>query len=124
VIVGARRTRMLHLAARCADACNVPADVAHVDRAAEIMNGKRVTVLDVPVCGIDRDDVARLVERLRGRISAPAYARTHHAGTVPDHVARYGELVSHGVSTVFVALPDLTGPEQVERFAQVIAAFC
>jgi alkanesulfonate monooxygenase SsuD/methylene tetrahydromethanopterin reductase-like flavin-dependent oxidoreductase (luciferase family)/predicted kinase len=123
VIVGARRTRMLQLAARCADACNVPADVAHVDRATEIMDGKRVTVLDVPVCGTDRDDVARLVERLRGRTPAPAYARAHHAGIVPDHIARYRDLAARGVGTVFVALPDLSGPEQVERFAQVIAAF-
>jgi alkanesulfonate monooxygenase SsuD/methylene tetrahydromethanopterin reductase-like flavin-dependent oxidoreductase (luciferase family)/predicted kinase len=123
VIVGARGERMLRLAARCADACNVPADPAHVERAVQAMDGKRVTVLDVPVCGADRDDVARLVERLRGRTPAPAYARAHHAGAVPEHVTRYRELADTGVSTVFVALPDLAGPEQIERFAQVIAAF-
>jgi alkanesulfonate monooxygenase SsuD/methylene tetrahydromethanopterin reductase-like flavin-dependent oxidoreductase (luciferase family) len=123
VIVGARGERMLRLAARCGDACNVPADLAHVERATEIMAGKRVTILDVPVCGVDRNEVARLVERLRGRTAASAYARAHHAGTLLDHIARYRELVARGVSTVFVALPDLTGPEQIERFAPVIAAF-
>jgi alkanesulfonate monooxygenase SsuD/methylene tetrahydromethanopterin reductase-like flavin-dependent oxidoreductase (luciferase family)/predicted kinase len=122
VIVGARGERMLRLAARCADACNVPADPAQIERATEIMVGKRITVLDVPVCGADRDEVARTVERLRGRTAAPAYARAHHAGTVPEHIARYRDLGDRGVSTVFVALPDLTGPEQVERFAPVIAA--
>ena len=57
-----------------------PRPPTHVARAAAAMNGKRITVLDVPVLGRDRDEVAALVERLRGRVSAAAYARTHHAG--------------------------------------------
>ena len=44
------------------------------------MAGKRVTVLDVPVLGRDRDQVAALVERLRGRVSAAAYARSTMPG--------------------------------------------
>jgi hypothetical protein len=77
----------------------------------------------VPVLGTDAEDTGRLVERLRGRISAPAYARAHHAGTASEHVARYRGLAEAGVSTVFVALPDLADPDQVARFAPVVAAF-
>lgn len=123
VIMGVRGKRMLRLAARCADACNVPAEPARVERAVSAMAGKPVTVLDVPVLGTDPEEVARLVERLRGRTPAPAYARAHHAGSPSEHVARYRTLADAGVSTVFVALPDLAGPDQVARFAPVIAAF-
>lgn len=123
VIMGVRGERMLRLAARCADACNIPADPAQVERAVAVMAGKPVTVLDVPVLGADPEDAARLVDRLRGRTPAPAYARAHHAGTASEHVARYRTLADAGVRTVFVALPDLAGPEQVTRLAPVIAAF-
>jgi alkanesulfonate monooxygenase SsuD/methylene tetrahydromethanopterin reductase-like flavin-dependent oxidoreductase (luciferase family) len=123
VIVGGRGRRVLEIASRLGDACNVPADLDIVDRAVRVMAGKRVTVLDVPVLGRDREHAAQLVERLRGRVSAVAYARQHHAGTASEHVARYRTLAEHGVDTVFVAFPDLTGPDEVERFASVAAAF-
>ena len=87
------------------------------------MRGRDVTVLDVPVIGRDREQVATLVERLRGRTAAPAFARRHHAGTVPEHIARMRELGKRGVRSVFVALPDLAGPDDVERLAPVVAAF-
>jgi alkanesulfonate monooxygenase SsuD/methylene tetrahydromethanopterin reductase-like flavin-dependent oxidoreductase (luciferase family)/predicted kinase len=123
LIVGGRSARVLRIAAELGDGCNVPATTEHVMRAAAAMNGKRVTVLDVPVLGRDRDEVATFVERLRGRVSTAAYARTHHAGVVPDHVARYRELVDLGVDTVFVAVPDLKAPPDLAKFADLIAAF-
>ena len=133
VIVGGRGARLLGIAARLGDACNLPSDrtvlepgIARV-RAACADAGRdpaevAITVLDVPVVGRDREHVALLVERLRGRKAAAAYARQHHAGLVADHVARYRELSGLGVSTVFVALPDLAGPDDVERLAPVVAA--
>jgi alkanesulfonate monooxygenase SsuD/methylene tetrahydromethanopterin reductase-like flavin-dependent oxidoreductase (luciferase family) len=121
IVVGGRGPRVLALAARWGDACNVPP--SHVDRARAVMGDKPVTVLDVPVVGRDREHTAQLVERLRGRASAGAYARQHNAGAPAEHVARYRELVDRGVSTVFVAPADLAGPDEVERFAPVIAAF-
>ena len=39
-----------------------------------------ITVLDLPVIGTDREDVAIRVERLRGRTPAAAFAARHHAG--------------------------------------------
>ena len=123
LLVGGRGARVLRIAAELGDGCNVPASTDHVARAAAAMNGKRITVLDVPVLGRDRDEVAALVERLRGRVSAAPYARTHHAGLAADHVARYRELGALGVDTVFVARPDLRVADDVEKFADVISAF-
>ncbi len=102
--------------ARLGDACNLPSDPAVLEpgialvRAACEEAGRdpaevAVTVLDVPVVGRDREHAAQLVERLRGRTAAAAYARAHHAGMAADHAERYRELAELGVSTVFVALP-------------------
>jgi alkanesulfonate monooxygenase SsuD/methylene tetrahydromethanopterin reductase-like flavin-dependent oxidoreductase (luciferase family)/predicted kinase len=123
LIVGGRSARVLRVAAELGDGCNVPATIEHVTRAAALMNGKRATVLDVPVVGRDRDEVATLIERLRGRVPAAAYARTHHAGVIADHVTRYRELSDLGVDTVFVALPDLHSADDIEKFGDVISAF-
>ena len=80
-------------------------------------------MLDVPVIGHDREQAASIVERLRGRAAAAAYARQHHAGTADDHIGRYRLLAERGVTTVFVALPDLADPDDVLRLAPVAAAF-
>ena len=78
---------------------------------------------DIPVVGRDREQAGAIVERLRGRTAAAAFARRHHAGLPADHIGRYRQLAERGVSTVFVALPDLAGPDDVLRLAPVIAAF-
>ncbi len=99
------------LRAQCERAGRDPAEVA-------------ITVLDIPVIGRDREQVAALVEALRGgRTTAAAFARRHHAGVIADHIGRYRLLAERGVSTVFVSLPDLTGPDEVGRMAPVVAAF-
>jgi alkanesulfonate monooxygenase SsuD/methylene tetrahydromethanopterin reductase-like flavin-dependent oxidoreductase (luciferase family) len=134
VIVGGRGRRLLGIAARRGDACNLPSRAELLGPGIEHLHAEcraagrdpaevAVTVLDVPVVGADREDVARRVEQLRGRLSAAAYARGHHAGVAADQVTRYGELADAGVSTVFVALPDLRGAEDLERLAPVVAAF-
>lgn len=121
IIVGGRGRRLLEVAARLGDACNVPP--AFVDQARIAMVGKPVTVLDVPVLGTDREHAATLVERLRGRTSAENFARTRGAGTAADLISRYERMVEHGVSTVFVAPADFTGPDEVERWRPVLRAF-
>ena len=134
VIVGGSGDRTLQIAARLGDGCNLPSDpamldarlatlLAHCQRAGRDPADVAVTVLDVPVIGRDRDHVAALVETLRGRISAAAFARQHHAGVVADHIGRYRLLAERGVSTVFVSLPDLAGPDDLSRIAPVVRAF-
>jgi hypothetical protein len=81
-----------------------------------------ITVLDLPVIGTDREDVAVRVERLRGRLPAAVYASRHHAAPAVDHAQRYLELTDLGVSTIFVALPDLGGADDLERCAPLLAA--
>ena len=100
--------RLAVLRGHCADLGRDPDDV-------------EVTVLDVPVLGTDREDVARRVERLRGRVPATAYARSHHAGSAPEHATRYAELAEAGVGTVFVALPDLVDADDLGRLEPVLS---
>jgi alkanesulfonate monooxygenase SsuD/methylene tetrahydromethanopterin reductase-like flavin-dependent oxidoreductase (luciferase family)/predicted kinase len=134
LIVGGSGDRTLGIAARLADGCNVPARLDLLDRklprlkAACEQAGRdqaqfQITVLDLPVIGRDREETGALVERLRGRTSASAFARAHHAGLAVDHIGRYRQLAERGVSTVFVSLPDLAGPEEVLKLAPVAAAF-
>jgi alkanesulfonate monooxygenase SsuD/methylene tetrahydromethanopterin reductase-like flavin-dependent oxidoreductase (luciferase family)/predicted kinase len=124
IIVGGSGARTLQIARRHADACNVASDLETVDRAVKAMAGRTaVTVLDVPIVGRDREDVAARVEKLRGRTPASGFARRHHAGTPADHLGRYRLLAQRGVRTVFVALPGLAGPDDVLRFAPVASGF-
>jgi alkanesulfonate monooxygenase SsuD/methylene tetrahydromethanopterin reductase-like flavin-dependent oxidoreductase (luciferase family)/predicted kinase len=134
VIVGGSGNRTLRIAARLGDGCNLPSDAAELDRKLALLRqycvqGGRdpaqveVTVLDVPVLGRDREHAASIVEQLRGRTTAAAFARQHHAGTPADHIGRYRMLAERGVGTVFVSLPDLARPDDVLRLAPVTAAF-
>jgi alkanesulfonate monooxygenase SsuD/methylene tetrahydromethanopterin reductase-like flavin-dependent oxidoreductase (luciferase family)/predicted kinase len=135
IIVGGNgERRTLGIAARLGDGCNLPSDLPVLERKLAVLRAHcaqagrdpasvAVTVLDIPVLGRDREHVARLVEQLRGRTSAVAFARQHHAGLAADHVARYRELAGSGVSTVFVALAGLPGPEDLGLMAPVIRAF-
>jgi len=95
----------------------------HCRRAGRDPAEVEVTVLDVPVIGRDREHAASIVERLRGRTAAAAFARRHHAGTPADHVGRYRLLAERSVTTMFVSLPDLAHPDDVLRLAPVTAAF-
>jgi alkanesulfonate monooxygenase SsuD/methylene tetrahydromethanopterin reductase-like flavin-dependent oxidoreductase (luciferase family)/predicted kinase len=133
IVGGAGEQRTLRIAARLGDGCNLPADLPaldgklavlrlHCDQAGRNPAEVLITVLDIPVIGEDRDQVADIVERLRGRTSAAVFARRHHAGLPADHIGRYRQLAERGVSTVFVSLPDLSGPDDVLRLAPVIKA--
>ena len=77
----------------------------------------RITVLDLPTIGTDREDAWARVERLRGRTAAAAYAERTHAGTAADQRDRWGGLAELGVDTVFLGIADLEGAEDVERIA-------
>ena len=83
----------------------------------------RITVLDLPVIGRDREHVGSIVEARRGRTAAADFALRHHAGTADDHIGRYRLLAERGVRTVFVSLPDMAGPDDVLRLAPLAAAF-
>ena len=134
IVGGGGEKRTLAIAARLGDGCNLPSEIGTLDRKLAVFrqhcldagrdpDQAEVTVLDIPVIGRDREDAAAIVEKLRGRATAAAFARTHHAGTAGEHIGRYRLLADRGVKTVFVSLPDLNGPEDVLRLAPVTAAF-
>jgi alkanesulfonate monooxygenase SsuD/methylene tetrahydromethanopterin reductase-like flavin-dependent oxidoreductase (luciferase family)/predicted kinase len=134
IVGGGGEKRTLAIAARLGDGCNLPSDVAALDRKLAVFRqhcaaaGRdpaqaEVTVLDIPVIGRDRGDAASIVEKMRGRTSAAVFARQHHAGTAEEHIGRYRLLADRGVKTVFVSLPDLADPEDVLRLAPIAAAF-
>jgi alkanesulfonate monooxygenase SsuD/methylene tetrahydromethanopterin reductase-like flavin-dependent oxidoreductase (luciferase family)/predicted kinase len=132
IVGGSGERRTLKIVAEQADAANLPAD-RQLSRRIEVLHrhcatvGRdpaevEVTVLDVPVVGTDREDVARRVERLRGRQQAPVFAARHHAGTAADQAKRYRELSALGVGTVFLALPDLVDADDLRRCAPLLSA--
>lgn len=135
IVGGSGERRTLDIAARLGDGCNLPSSAlptldrklkalrGHLARAGRSIDDLMVSVLDVPIIGTTADEVARLVEVHRGRGSAQAFAAAHHAGTVDQHIGRFRMLADRGVDTVFVSLPNLSGPAQVERFAPVIESF-
>ncbi len=128
IVGGGGERRTLRIAARWGDACNVRGDLdtvqhktavlhRHCDDLGRPRDEVDVTVLDVAVVGSSRDDTWARVERLRGRTSATDFAARHHAGEAAVHRERHGRLFDAGVRTVFLALPDLDGPDDVERVA-------
>jgi alkanesulfonate monooxygenase SsuD/methylene tetrahydromethanopterin reductase-like flavin-dependent oxidoreductase (luciferase family) len=131
IVGGSGERRTLRIAARWGDACNASAEPALLARKVEVLHRQcrtvgrdpaevAVTVLDLPVTGRDRDELAARIERQRGRQSAAAYARAHHAGLPVDHARRYAALGEEGVSTVFVGVQDLRTPEDLEPWAETI----
>jgi alkanesulfonate monooxygenase SsuD/methylene tetrahydromethanopterin reductase-like flavin-dependent oxidoreductase (luciferase family)/predicted kinase len=125
VIVGGSRPRSLRIAATLGDAANLPSDQPRLDALIAVLRGHsdtvRVTVLDLPTVGRDRDDTWARVERLRGRTPAAAYASRTHAGPAAQQRDRYGRLAEAGVDTVFVAMADLETAADLERLAPLLA---
>jgi alkanesulfonate monooxygenase SsuD/methylene tetrahydromethanopterin reductase-like flavin-dependent oxidoreductase (luciferase family)/predicted kinase len=120
IILGGSGGRTLRIGARLADAVNVRTEL--VDRALAAVQGTdtKVTVLDLPTIGRDRDDTWSRVERLRGNTQASTYAERTHAGTPAEQRDRYGRLAARGVDTVFVAIADLESADDLDRLAPIL----
>lgn len=131
IVGGAGERRTLRIVAELADGCNLPSDLERLPHRLDVLRSHcddvgrdpadvEITVLDVPLVGRDRDDVAHRVERLRGRVPAASFAARHHAGTAENLIDRWRQLGDLGVRTIFCALPDLQGAADLERLAPVL----
>jgi alkanesulfonate monooxygenase SsuD/methylene tetrahydromethanopterin reductase-like flavin-dependent oxidoreductase (luciferase family)/predicted kinase len=132
IIVGGRGARTIRLAGSLADGLNVVGTKnlrEHVDlfRASAVAasrdpDGLEVSVLDTPLLGSDRSDVAALVEANRGRLGASVFATSHNAGTVIDHIDRLRALAGTGVGAIYISPVGLAAAEGVAAWKPVIEA--
>jgi alkanesulfonate monooxygenase SsuD/methylene tetrahydromethanopterin reductase-like flavin-dependent oxidoreductase (luciferase family)/predicted kinase len=128
IVGGGGERRTLKIAATLGDGCNLRVDPM-LPRKIEVFTRYRdeaarpssITVLDLPLIGRDREDTARRVERVRGRLTAQAYAARHPVGPVDLHRRRWADLADLGVEQIFVALPDLERPSDLEVCAPLLA---
>lgn len=117
LVGGSGERRTLRLVARHADLCNLfgePDAIRH-----------KIDVLRRHCHAEDRDPATITVTQLsEAGAMAPGGTRYSDAvGTVEEQVGRFRALADAGVQQVFVALHEDGTTEQIERFAEVIAAF-
>jgi alkanesulfonate monooxygenase SsuD/methylene tetrahydromethanopterin reductase-like flavin-dependent oxidoreductase (luciferase family) len=134
LVGGSGEKKTLRLVARHANACNLFGDPATVRHKLDVLGGHcfeegrtrseiKVTHLSTVLVGRSRADLDDAVERLRPRSLSPeAFATRVTAGTVEDQIGRFRDYAEAGVQTAIVNMPDL-GPDSLERFADVVAAF-
>jgi alkanesulfonate monooxygenase SsuD/methylene tetrahydromethanopterin reductase-like flavin-dependent oxidoreductase (luciferase family) len=106
MVGGGGEKRTLRLVARHADMCNLTVpDLDAVRHKIEVLHAH---------CATEGRDPADI------RIT---HLSTADADSVDDHVGRYRQHAEAGVQTEIVNFPDLSTPEPLSRFAEVIASF-
>ena len=135
MVGGSGEKKTLRLVATYADACNLFGDPDGVRHRVSVLRGHcadvgrdpsevEVTHLTATLVAPDRSAIDALVERLRPQSLSPeAFAERVNAGTVDDQIGRFRRFAEAGAEISIVNFPGLDGPEMVERFAPVIAAF-
>ena len=127
LVGGGGERRTLKIAATLGDGCNLRVDDA-LPHKIDVFTRYRedagrlsmITVLDLPLIGHDREDTARRIEQVRGRLTAHAYAARHPVGTADVHRRRWADLADSGVEQIFVALPDLDRASDLEVCAPLL----
>jgi alkanesulfonate monooxygenase SsuD/methylene tetrahydromethanopterin reductase-like flavin-dependent oxidoreductase (luciferase family) len=132
IIVGGRGDRTISLAGRYADGLNLVGE-KDLARSIELLRKSaveagrdpealEVSVLDTPLLGGDRSEVAGIIEAHRGRVAASAFAARHHAGTAGDHIDRLRQLEARGVQALFVSPVGLGSADGVTAWKPVVEA--
>ncbi len=132
IIVGGSGSRTIRLAGSYADGLNLVGTrnlQEHIDLfrasaadASRDPDALEVSVLDTPLLGSDRSEVAGMVEAHRGRLGASVFATNHNAGTVTDHIERLSRLAGSGVGAVYISPVGLASPEGVVDWKPVVEA--
>jgi F420-dependent oxidoreductase-like protein len=105
LVGGSGERRTLRLVARHADACNLFGNADTVRHKVEVLHRH---------CATEGRDPAEITVTVLSTANAP---------TVEDHVGRYRQLAEAGAQGIVVNFPELTSPEPLAAFADVIAAF-
>ncbi|MDT7617613.1 MAG: hypothetical protein QOF00_5060, partial [Pseudonocardiales bacterium] len=106
LVGGSGERRTLRLVAQYADACNLFGDAATVAR--------KVEVLHRHCADVGRDP---------GEITVSHLSSIGPDDAPDDLVGHYRQLADAGVQTAIVNMAHLDGPDAVEAFAEVVAAF-
>jgi alkanesulfonate monooxygenase SsuD/methylene tetrahydromethanopterin reductase-like flavin-dependent oxidoreductase (luciferase family)/predicted kinase len=132
LLVGGRGPRLIDLAVRLADGFNtlvsrwervVPAVQGRLEEVGRSREDFEISVLDTPLVGSSRSQVAEMVERWRGSRSAEEFSRRHHAATAEVHIGRYRQMADQGVGAVFVAPTGLESPQSLQVWEKIIGSF-
>jgi alkanesulfonate monooxygenase SsuD/methylene tetrahydromethanopterin reductase-like flavin-dependent oxidoreductase (luciferase family) len=128
IYVGGKGKRTVELASRLADGLNivgtkriddvVPQIKERLDKPSQF----QFSILDLPLLGRDRGEVASRVEQWRGRVRAETFAERHHAGVAERHLERYRKLADQGVNAIYVAPVGLTAPAQLADWSEIALA--
>lgn len=131
ILVGGNGKRAREIALRLADGLNLvglanarrilPEVFEEISSVREARDFS-LSLLDTPLIGKNRSEVADRVERWRGNRPAATFAKTHHASTAADHIALYQRLRSGGFDKFFVAPVGLDVPDHLPDWEPVIAA--
>jgi alkanesulfonate monooxygenase SsuD/methylene tetrahydromethanopterin reductase-like flavin-dependent oxidoreductase (luciferase family) len=128
IYVGGKGRRTIELASRLADGLNIVGTkridevVPQIKERLEKQSQFQFSILDLPLLGRDRGQVASSVERWRGRTRAEEFADRHHAGVADGHIKRYRELAALGVNAVYVSPVGLTDPAELTDWSEVASA--
>ena len=134
LVGGSGERTTLRLVAEYADACNLfgePDAIAdkiailhrHCDDVGRDPSQIEVTQLSPILSAPDAARLASRVDELRPEsVSANRFIEGRTAGTVHEHIDRFGRLAQAGVDTAIVSLADVGHPGAVADFAPVIDA--
>jgi alkanesulfonate monooxygenase SsuD/methylene tetrahydromethanopterin reductase-like flavin-dependent oxidoreductase (luciferase family)/predicted kinase len=117
LVGGSGEQRTLRLVARHADACNLFGDPDVIRHKVSVLHRH---------CETEGRDPSEITVTQLAEAAVMANGGERYAGvvgTVDEQIGRYRELADAGVQQVFVALHEDGTTDQVERFADVIAAF-
>jgi probable F420-dependent oxidoreductase len=117
VVGGSGERRTLRLVARHADGCNLFGDADQVRQKVAVLHRH---------CEAEGRDPADVTVTQLSEAAVMTAGEERYAdvvGTVVEQVGRYAELADAGVQEVYVALHEDGSGQQIERFADVIAAF-